>query len=338
MIVSGKEQTGVARRENGFTLVGLLIIIAIATIMLAAAFPLWTSVVQREKEEELIFRGEAYKQAIQDFVRTFGRPPQKLDELVEMEPRSIRKLYKDPMTEDGEWDLVHASANQMNPRSTTRKRSGPRTGSGQQDQQQGVTDETPQLDTTPLGSSTGVGSGGTLGSSGTLSDVRYRLPGRASNVKMEGGFIIGVQSKSTETSIRLYNGATTYDTWDFSAQLQMGMGIPGLGAMGGGTWQKSSLTPGYYGLGAPGTTYPGSGTTGGSGMYSGSGTMGGYGTYSGSGTMGTYGTQPGMGTTTSTPYGYQGQQPYQTSPYSSYPGSQRPTSAPRRPGFGMTGR
>jgi type II secretory pathway pseudopilin PulG len=316
MRVPGKAVKRAAPGGDGFTLVGLLIIIAIATIMLAAAFPLWTSVVQREKEEELIFRGEAYKEAIQEFFRTFGRPPQKLEELVEMEPRTIRKLYLDPMTEDGEWELVKASAQQMNPRSAVRRRRGPRSYSGQQDRQSG-TDETQPLGTDTTDTSGSPSTVGGAGGSGTLSDIRYRLPGRASNVKLEGGFIIGVQSTSTETSIKIYNGATTYDTWDFTAQVQMGRNIPGAYGTGGGTWQRRSSNPG--GIGYPGTNYPRTQTRG---------------TYPGAGmTAGGYGTYPGTTGTGSPPYGYQGQQPYQTTPYGGY---QQTPVVPRRPGFGGT--
>jgi type II secretory pathway pseudopilin PulG len=194
---------------RGFTLIGLLIIIAISSIMLLAAFPVWTSIMQREKEAELIFRGESYKNAIEAFQNQFGRLPQKLDELVEMEPRCIRKLYKDPMTEDGEWELVNAGADRLGDRRRGRGDRGSRGAKRRRSSRPGLS-----------------------GRSGR-SNIEYRLPGRASNVRLKGGFISGVKSKCTDESIRTYNGATQYDEWDFTVKVtQRGRNV---GARGAGT-------------------------------------------------------------------------------------------------------
>ena len=48
------------------------------------------------------------------------------------------------------------------------------------------------------------------------------------------GGIIGVRSKSTDTSIRVYKGATRYDQWQFIGMNIGGPGGPGRGAPGGG--------------------------------------------------------------------------------------------------------
>ncbi|MGO9171673.1 MAG: hypothetical protein ACLP7P_06875 [Rhodomicrobium sp.] len=57
---------------------------------------------RREKEEELLFRGQAYTRAIKAFYAKNQRYPRRLDELAG-DPQSskrkfIRQLYKDPMT------------------------------------------------------------------------------------------------------------------------------------------------------------------------------------------------------------------------------------------------
>ncbi len=95
-------------RQDAFTLVTLLVFVAVLNVMVAVALPLWTQQIQREKEEELIFRGLQYAEAIRVFQQRAGRYPVRLEELLEIQPRSIRQLWKDPMTESGEWDLIVA--------------------------------------------------------------------------------------------------------------------------------------------------------------------------------------------------------------------------------------
>jgi type II secretory pathway pseudopilin PulG len=92
--------------EAGYNLVIVLILVMFVNIALAVAMPKWSEVMQREKEEELIHRGMQYAEAIRVFQVRFGRPPTKLEELMEMEPRSIRQLYPNPMTEDGAWGIL----------------------------------------------------------------------------------------------------------------------------------------------------------------------------------------------------------------------------------------
>ena len=65
--------------------------------------------VKRDKEEELLFRGRAYKHAIRVFFTKNSHYPRKLQELVNdhdsTKARFIRQLYKDPMTGD-EFKLI----------------------------------------------------------------------------------------------------------------------------------------------------------------------------------------------------------------------------------------
>ena len=82
----------------------------VLSILVAAALPLWSHGDPRDKEEELIFRGLQYAEAIRVFQHRFGRLPVRLEELIEVEPRCIRQLWKDPMTEDGSWALVFAGS------------------------------------------------------------------------------------------------------------------------------------------------------------------------------------------------------------------------------------
>ena len=91
--------------ERGFTLAGALTIIAILLIFLTLAIPLWQRVKQRSDEEELIFRGKEYVEAITRYQFKFHTYPPDLDTLVKL--KMIRQLYKDPMTKSGKWKVLH---------------------------------------------------------------------------------------------------------------------------------------------------------------------------------------------------------------------------------------
>lgn len=97
-------------RERGFTLVALMIALIVLNVAVATAMQLWSKVAQREKEEELIFRGLQYAEAIRVFQRRFDRPPTTLEELMEVRPRVIRQLWTDPLSESGEWIPILAGS------------------------------------------------------------------------------------------------------------------------------------------------------------------------------------------------------------------------------------
>ena len=98
------------RSEAGYNMVMLVILITVMTILLGMALPYWSHWIQREKEEELIFRGLQYAEAIRVFRTRFGRAPIRLQELIEVKPRCIRKLWEDPMTDDGKWGILFEGA------------------------------------------------------------------------------------------------------------------------------------------------------------------------------------------------------------------------------------
>jgi type II secretory pathway pseudopilin PulG len=95
-------------RSRGFIMVMLLAFITIMGIMLTVAMPNVATEVQRDQEAELIFRGEAIARAIRLYKAKTGGYPLALEELTKIRPRILRKLYLDPMTHEGEWDLITA--------------------------------------------------------------------------------------------------------------------------------------------------------------------------------------------------------------------------------------
>ena len=64
----------------GFTLLGVIIAIAVMNIFLGVAVTRWTFVNQRDREIELIWRGEQYTRALQCFIGKQGVPPTDLSE------------------------------------------------------------------------------------------------------------------------------------------------------------------------------------------------------------------------------------------------------------------
>jgi type II secretory pathway pseudopilin PulG len=106
---------------RGFTYIGVLVIVAIMGIMLAAVGRMWQTYVAREREEELLFVGDQYRRAIELYFKEgldknrqqqgAGRYPRELADLVK-DPRwpdtrrYLRKLYPDPVTGKNEWGLV----------------------------------------------------------------------------------------------------------------------------------------------------------------------------------------------------------------------------------------
>jgi type II secretory pathway pseudopilin PulG len=89
----------------GYTLIILLFALTVLTLGLMVAVPVWETQIQREKEEELIFRGKQYIEAIRLLrLKKPGTLPQSLEEL--LEENCIRRLYSDPMTKTGEWNIV----------------------------------------------------------------------------------------------------------------------------------------------------------------------------------------------------------------------------------------
>ncbi|MDD3529727.1 MAG: type II secretion system protein [Gallionellaceae bacterium] len=104
--------------ERGFTLIGLLFLVAGLGVGMAALGTVWQTAAQREKEKELLFAGTAYRRAIASYWRAspgLPRLPATLDELL-LDPRfphvvrHLRRRYADPMTGGPEWGLVRDAA------------------------------------------------------------------------------------------------------------------------------------------------------------------------------------------------------------------------------------
>ena len=101
--------------EQGFTYIGVLVLVALMGIALSAAGQMWHTLQQREKEQELLFIGHQFRLALDRYAKlTQGqakRYPLALEDLLQDPRRTeiqryLRKIYRDPMTGNAEWGLI----------------------------------------------------------------------------------------------------------------------------------------------------------------------------------------------------------------------------------------
>jgi type II secretory pathway pseudopilin PulG len=103
--------------DRGFTYLSALIVIVLAGIALTGISEYWSTIAKREREKELLYRGDRIRKAIAAYYRDSptgsSRYPGTLKDLLK-DPRSmktvrhLRKLYPDPMTKNGTWGLILA--------------------------------------------------------------------------------------------------------------------------------------------------------------------------------------------------------------------------------------
>lgn len=94
--------------SSGFTLVAVLALVVIMGVMTGITAQSWRTLMMREREEELLFRGAQYRDAITRWhaPRTGQRPAPPLNDLKDLlqdpstltKTRYIRRLYQDPLT------------------------------------------------------------------------------------------------------------------------------------------------------------------------------------------------------------------------------------------------
>ena len=224
-------------RESGYAMAALLVALSVMAIMMTVVMPVWKRTTQREKEEELVFRGKQYVHAIGMFQRKFANAyPPSIDVLVDQ--RFLRKKFKDPITNEDFVPILAGQGVPGSPQTPGGQRGAPTPG--------GLGQTQPAPSTQPGGARAG-GPPNSAGSTGQTS-----------------GGIQGVTSKSKEQSIRLYNGRGHYNEWAFvyiQQQQAGGGGAPGTGAPGPGgqRGQPGQQPPGPF----PGGTQPGRGGRGG---------------------------------------------------------------------------
>ncbi|MDD5248623.1 MAG: type II secretion system protein [Rhodocyclaceae bacterium] len=103
--------------QRGFTYLGLLFAIALAGVALAATGTVWSFERQRQREVELLFIGQQFRDAIASYYEhspgLVKRYPAKLEDLLKDNrfltvQRHLRRIYRDPMTGLRQWQIVPA--------------------------------------------------------------------------------------------------------------------------------------------------------------------------------------------------------------------------------------
>src|SRR5262249_21052714 len=192
MHLAGQGETVSSPGDDGYAMAALIIGMAVMANVMTAAMPVWKHAAQREKEEELVFRGEQYVHAIALFQRKYANAyPPNIDLLVQQ--KFLRKKYKDPITGGDFVPLTQAS------------------------QQGGVQPGAPQrgAQTPTPAAAAGRGPQHPPPAGRGLAGPTTAPGGVAAPGGAPAGGIIGVTSKSTDSSIRLYKGRSHYNEWAF---------------------------------------------------------------------------------------------------------------------------
>ena len=168
------------RASRGYAMAGLLVTIGVMGILASILLPVWNQVAKREREAELIFRGEQYARAVELYQRRYvGAYPPDLETLVEQ--RFLRRMYADPMTEDGEFRVVYFSQMaEVQGEASTASRPGEETDADTDNEND---------------------------ASGLAERIRFD--------NGEQGGVVGVVSRSEEESLRVYNDREQYNEWAF---------------------------------------------------------------------------------------------------------------------------
>ncbi len=198
------------RAEAGYNLVVLLVAITVMNILIAASLPLWSRIIQHDKEEELIFRGLQYAEAIRVFRIRFQRAPVRIEELLESKPRCIRQLWKDPMSPDGKWKILYEGVPQAPGTVTPQEEGKGEQNAGAGDGKDSGKEQETGSDSDASGRDQGSDADAEGGSGFLSTDQKEKLT---------IGPIEGVVSKSHKRSAMVWFQQERYDQWQFRWQL-----------------------------------------------------------------------------------------------------------------------
>jgi hypothetical protein len=260
-------------KQDGYALVLVVFLTTLLLISIMAVAPSIRTEKQREKEQEMIWRGKQYIRGIKLYYRKNGRFPTTIDDLIKPKVGSLRfmrKAYKDPMNkEDGSWRFIYVGPSgqligSLKPQQTFQlpgvAGAVPAAAVGQQANSstfgqsafgstfgQSGTQAGSQPGTQNAAAQAGPTSTG-QGTSPDAADDGSALPAGAtgSDSPIIGGNIIGVGSKVNRRSVIIYDKARNYRLFEFvwnpSKDLQNALGQAG----------TQIATPNQPGIGQPG--------------------------------------------------------------------------------------
>jgi hypothetical protein len=246
-------RSGSRRRERGYA---LLLVVFLTAMLLVAAMAIGPNILtegRREREEEMIWRGNEYVRGIKLYYRKTGKFPTALDDLTKPKTglRFMRQAYKDPMNkEDGSWRLIYVgpmgqligslkpgAQNLRFPMAGGSQLGTPASALNGPSTLPGLAQAFPQApgQTPQSSASGGTGQQNAPGTSGPGSMPDSTSGAPTDTPTIIGGNIIGVGSKIDQKSIKWYDTAKNYRQfefiWDPSKDTAV-IGPPGIGTGG----------------------------------------------------------------------------------------------------------
>ncbi len=240
-----REETG----EEGYILLAVLVMVVMVLIALSIAAPKVAADIQRDREVELVHRGQQYTRAIKLYYKKFGAYPPSLDALEKSnEIRFLRKRYKDPMTGKDDWHLIHFGENKtpsygffgqpiggaggsslagVGPQGSTGSGGLFSNSSGSSgsifsssapsgtDPNAGASASGTGTDPNAAGSGTQSGATGTNPGGGAFSGSGFGSSTNASPLTIGGLGVIGVESTSPKLGILEWKKKKHYNEWEF---------------------------------------------------------------------------------------------------------------------------
>lgn len=102
--------------DNGFSYPAALLMVVVVSISLMTAQKQWSTIMKKERENQLLFRAGQISKAIESYYNSSSsgssQYPKKLKHLLKDNryrsvKRHLRKVYKDPMTIKGNWEIIY---------------------------------------------------------------------------------------------------------------------------------------------------------------------------------------------------------------------------------------
>jgi hypothetical protein len=245
--MKNRRRGSTAGSKSGYALMMVMFLTSVLLVSAMVAAPYIRTERQREKEQEMIWRGKQYVRGIKLYYRKMGRFPTSTEDLTKPKLGSLRfmrQAYKEPMNkEDGSWRFIYVGpsgqligslkppqqAFQMPGMGTAQPGTQPggnlqqqttsfgASGFGQSPPAQGGSQQpgVNQVGTTP-GQPAGSGQSAT-GTATAADDAANANPSGllSSNSTLMGGNIIGVASKINRRSVIIYDKAKNYRLFEF---------------------------------------------------------------------------------------------------------------------------
>jgi hypothetical protein len=220
----------------------LMFFVAVLTFSMMTVLPKAVQQMKRDNEEEMIHRGTEYARAVKKYYKKFNRYPNSIEDLENTNNiRFLRRRYKDPMSKDGNWKLLHitdvqqgvsnpnfgvSQAGNFNPTQGAPATGQPLGGLGAVAQGNPGGQKADESQSSTETSTTGLSTSSTPGSSGpttSTSSSSTSLFGSSSSPSAGGqtgqtygaGGIVGVASVSKAKSIREFGKKANYNKWMF---------------------------------------------------------------------------------------------------------------------------